>query len=101
MRTRLTRTVLVAGVLGAVTALGPQPAGAEHSHFIVQPEHGNHAATCRYIAHGQTSKAADEPGGHAFHEHVHVGRPGGDDRGTDFDKESNAGLYDCDFVNAP
>lgn len=101
MKKRIARVVLVAAVLGGVATIAPQPAGAEHSHFIYQPAHGNHEATCRYIAAGQTAKAADDPGGHAFHAHVHTGQPGSDDHGTDFDKETNAALYDCRFVNTP
>lgn len=84
-----------------VLGLSAAPAAADHAHFIYQPGHGNHPATCRYIAAGQTQKAAAEPGGHAFHEHVHTGRPGSDDRGTDFDKESNYANYVCDWVNTP
>jgi hypothetical protein len=44
---------------------------------------------------------ATDPGGHAFHDHVHIGQPGSDTTGTDFDKSSNAGLYVCEFVNEP
>jgi hypothetical protein len=94
--------MFLAGViLAGATTLTPSPAGADHSHFIYQPAHGNHPATCRYIANGQTSKAMDDPGGHAFHENVHTGRPGSDDKGTDFDKYDNRGNYDCEFVNSP
>lgn len=97
-RTRI-RLAVATGAVIAATALGVQPAGADHRHFIFQPEHGSHAATCRYVAAGQTAKALDDPGGHAFHANVHTGRPGADAKGTDFDKEDNAGNYDCDFVN--
>ncbi len=99
------RRLLIA-IATAVTALGLSagPAAADHAHFIYQPAHGNHPATCRYIAAGQTAKAPGEPGGHAFHDHVHTGRPGSDDHGTDFDKESNANAStydDCMWVNSP
>lgn len=43
----------------------------------------------RYIAEGQTSKQADDSGGHKFHDNVHNGQPGTDDHGTDFDKSVN------------
>jgi len=85
----------------AVFALSGGMARADHDHFIYQPEQGNHPATCRYISAGQTEKLATDPGGHAFHDHVHIGQPGSDTNGTDFDKSSNAGLYVCEFVNEP
>ena len=56
--------VLVALVLAA-------PAGAEHKHWIATP------AGCKEdVAKGQTRKSEDHPGGHKFHENVHIGRPG-------------------------
>lgn len=96
-----TRAAVVAAAAVTTLGLAAGPAAADHAHFIFQPAHGEHPATCRYIAAGQTQKAADDPGGHAFHEHVHTGRPGTDNRGTDFDKASNAGNYDCVWVNSP
>lgn len=104
MRHSIRRSVFA--VASAVTALGLSagPAAASHAHFIYQPAHGNHPETCRYIAAGQTEKAPDEPGGHAFHVNVHTGQPGADEHGTDFDKESNADepQYDnCVWVNMP
>ena len=94
---------LVFGIATVVAGLGLSagPATASHSHFVYQPAHGNHPATCRYIAGGQTEKAPDEPGGHAFHNNVHTGQPGSDDHGTDFDKEINAANYECVWVNTP
>lgn len=89
-----------AAVIGAVT-ISAGPAAADHAHFIYQPAHGNHPATCRYLAAGQTDKAADAPGGHALHTHVHTGQPGTDAHGTAFDKASNAANYDCVWVNTP
>lgn len=101
-----TRQIMIGvATTAAVMSLGVGVANADHSHFIYQPAHGNHGATCRYIAAGQTSKAETDPGGHSFHAHVHTGRPGSDDKGTDFDKESNAAAYveegKCVFVNTP
>ena len=90
-----TAAVIGAGMISA------GPAAADHAHFIYQPANGNHPATCRYLAAGQTEKAADDPGGHAFHAHVHTGQPGSDAHGTDFDRETNAANYDCVWVNTP
>lgn len=101
MRTSARRGILATIAAAAGLSLGAAPAAADHAHFIYQPGNGNHAATCRYIAAGQTDKAADEPGGHAFHEHVHTGQPGSDEHGTDFDKAANAGNYDCVWVDSP
>lgn len=98
MRVAATACSVLAGI--AALSLG-SVAHAEHDHFVYQPAHGGHSATCRYIADGQTSKAPEEPGGHQFHTHVHLGQPGADTHGTDFDREVNAGNYDCVFVNAP
>jgi hypothetical protein len=107
---RLTRPRLAIASLTVAAAIGLSAgtAAADHAHFIVQPEHGAHPATCRYIAQGQTSKQGSLPGdttdqgGHSFHDHVHTGQPGTDAHGTDFDKSANAGDYgDCDFVNQP
>jgi hypothetical protein len=97
---------LAFAIAAALAGLGLSagPATASHAHFIHQPAHGNHAETCRYIAAGQTEKAPDEPGGHAFHQKVHTGQPGSDDHGTDFDKQDNAGseaYEDCVWVNTP
>jgi len=101
MSKRLLRLAIAATSVVGALAFSPQTAGAEHGHFVYQPANGSHPATCRYIATGQTDKAPTDPGGHAFHDHVHTGRPGSDDNGTDFDKASNAANYDCEFVNSP
>lgn len=99
MRLSKRKGAVAVATVAAVMSLGLGTADASHEHFIYQPEHGNHPATCRWIADGQTSKAPGEPGGHAFHNHVHTGQPGVDDRGTDFDKAGNEGNYDCVWVN--
>lgn len=101
MRTSTRKTAFAIAAVVAGLGIGAGPAAASHSHFIYQPANGDHPATCRYVAAGQTDKEVDEPGGHAFHDHVHTGQPGSDDHGTDFDKESNAGNYDCVWVNTP
>ncbi len=93
MSIRIRRAALGTVVAASVLALGTgSSAHASHAHFIYQPANGNHPATCRYIAEGQTSKTFDEPGGHKFHEHVHTGTPGTDGNGTSFDKAGNAAL---------
>ena len=90
------KKILTAGIIVAAVSIGgTAPALADHGHFVVR-EDRNGETQCRYIAEGQTSKGADDPGGHAFHEHVHTGQPGSDDHGTDFDKSDNEGR--CDTV---
>lgn len=80
----LTAGALAAGVLLASADI----VGAEHGHYVIREDRDGQTH-CRYIADGQTSKDADDPGGHAFHDHVHTGQPGSDDHGTDFDKSAN------------
>ena len=88
----LTGAVLAAGVL--ISSAGV--ASAEHGHFVIREDREGRTH-CRYIADGQTSKAADDPGGHALHDNVHTGQPGNDDHGTDFDKSTNEAER-CDTV---
>ncbi|MFP5321001.1 MAG: hypothetical protein ACLGIC_04055 [Acidimicrobiia bacterium] len=90
----LAAAALAAGALAAAAA----PASAHHGHFIIKDRDG--VAHCRYIAEGQTSKAADDPGGHKFHDNVHLGQPGVDEQGTDFDKASME-RDRCDVVHEP
>lgn len=47
------------------------PAFAAHQHYIETP-----GTTVCDIANGQTSKEGDAPGGHVFHDKVHIGQPG-------------------------
>lgn len=82
------KSLAAAVIAGGIFAASAGVAGADHGHFVVREDRDGHRH-CRYIAHGQTSKEADEPGGHKFHDNVHTGRPGSDDRGTDFDKSAN------------
>jgi hypothetical protein len=67
------KVVKTAVIAGAV-ALGIGFAGptlAAHEHWLQTP------GTCvDDIAQGQTSKDPSEPGGHQFHEQVHLGQPG-------------------------
>ncbi len=60
--------LLVTVVMVAMTAL---PAFANHEHFLTTP-----GTTVQDIASGQTEKCSSAPGGHKFHENVHVGKPG-------------------------
>lgn len=67
------RTVLlftVAAVMAAMLVFAG-PAFADHAHYLVTP-----GTTVEDIASGQTEKCASEPGGHKFHENMHVGQPG-------------------------
>jgi hypothetical protein len=65
MRTRTRALTLVAAAAGmlATTTL---PAAASHAHYIVTP-----GGCVEDVASGQTSKGADEPAGHVFHDKVH------------------------------
>ncbi len=61
------RRTLVSTITGACLVLGASPAAAHHEHHVVTP------GTCvTDVASGQTSKHADEPGGHVFHTRVHM-----------------------------
>ncbi len=75
---RVLRSIVV-----GLTALGlAAPAAADHPHWIAGP------AGCKEdVAQGQTRKGEDEPGGHKFHENVHLGQPGKE--GGAFDNENN------------
>ena len=67
------RTVLlftVVAVMAATMALAG-PAFADHEHYLVTP-----GITVEDIGSGQTEKCSDEPGGHKFHENMHVGQAG-------------------------
>lgn len=88
----LTAGALASGLLLASTGV----AGAEHGHYVIRQDRDGQTH-CRYIADGQTSKRADDPGGHKFHDNVHNGQPGTDEHGTDFDKSENEGDR-CDTV---
>lgn len=88
----LAAAALAAGTLAAAAA----PASAEHGHFVMRTDR-NGETHCRYIAQGQTSKQAGDPGGHQFHDNVHTGQPGSDEHGTDFDKSEHEDER-CDHV---
>jgi hypothetical protein len=70
---------------------------ASHGHYVVR-EDRNGETHCRYIAEGQTSKQEGDGGHHRFHDNVHSGQPGSDDRGTDFDRDTNEKTR-CDNVS--
>jgi hypothetical protein len=44
---------------------------ADHDHNLITP-----GKTVVDVADGQTEKCATDPGGHQFHENVHIGVPG-------------------------
>jgi hypothetical protein len=44
---------------------------ANHDHDLITP-----GTVVVDIADGQTEKCASDPGGHKFHENVHLGQPG-------------------------
>lgn len=83
IRKTLTAAALVAGL----TAGAAGPALAEHGHFVIREDRDGQTH-CRYIAQGQTAKDPEQgdPGAHKFHHNVHLGAPGSDEHGTDFDK---------------
>ena len=67
------RTILlgtVALVVAAMMALAG-PAFADHDHNLTTP-----GTTVVDIANGQTEKCAGDPGGHKWHENVHIGQAG-------------------------
>jgi hypothetical protein len=67
---RVIMLVTVAVVMAVMMALAG-PAFANHDHNLYTP-----GTTVVDVANGQTEKCASEPGGHKFHENVHVGQPG-------------------------
>ncbi len=67
------RTILLgtlALVVAAMMALAG-PAFANHDHNLTTP-----GTTVVDIANGQTEKCASDPGGHKWHENVHIGQAG-------------------------
>ncbi len=67
---RIMLLVTVAVVMAVMMALAG-PAFANHDHNLYTP-----GTTVVDVANGQTEKCASEPGGHQFHENVHVGQAG-------------------------
>jgi hypothetical protein len=99
MRTIRMKSFVFAGAVVGVIGLTAGPAGATHAHYVVR-EDRNAETNCQYVASGQTEKSPDEGGGHRFHENVHLGQPGSDEKGTDVDKEEVEGDR-CDNVYTP
>jgi hypothetical protein len=89
------RKKLVVGVAtGAVSVIGlGGPAFADHAHFVVKTHPKSGEKTCQYVAAGRSEPAANHP----LHNNVHMGQPGSDDHGNDFDKEANESAR-CDNV---
>jgi len=92
------KTIIAAAIAAGTLAVAAGPASADHGHFVLREDRDG-TTQCRYIAHGQTSKESSEPGGHEFHDNVHLGPPGADEHGTDIDKAANEGR--CDTVSEP
>lgn len=67
---RIVLLFTVAAVMAAMLALAG-PALADHAHYLATP-----GTTVEDIGRGQTEKCSTGPGGHKFHENVHVGQPG-------------------------
>lgn len=91
------KTLAAAAVAVGLTAGTAGPALAAHDHFVLREDRDGQTH-CRYIAQGQTESdpRTGDPGAHSFHDHVHLGRPGSDEHGTDFDKSANEDR--CDTV---
>lgn len=83
MKKMLLAALVAAGVFTGSVGV----ASASHPHFV-QREDRDGTRHCTYIAEGQTSKEHDEPGGGKFHENVHKGQPGTDDKGTGFGRDT-------------
>lgn len=69
-RTLRRRALTIAGVALTTTMVGG-PAMAGHVHYVLTPN-----GDCHVVASGQTSIAEDDPGGHKFHDNVHLGATG-------------------------
>jgi hypothetical protein len=66
MRALLLALLVVAALLAAAPG-----ALADHDHDLITP-----GTTVEDVGDGQTEKCAADPGGHRFHENVHLGTPG-------------------------
>jgi hypothetical protein len=86
---------LVVGVAtGAVSVIGVGgTAFADHAHFVVITHPQSGETTCQYVAAGRSEPAANHP----LHNNVHMGQPGSDAHGSDFDKVANETAR-CDNV---
>ena len=97
---RISKATGVAGVLTAIVLGTAGAAFAGHAHFVIREDRSG-TTYCQYVASGQTSISDPSHGGyHRFHENVHVGKPGSDTHGNDFDKASNEAAR-CDIVYWP
>lgn len=85
---KLTKALTAGALAGGLLLASTGVASADHGHYVIREDRDGQTH-CHYIAEGQTSKQADDPGGHKFHDNVHSGQPGTDDHGTDFDKSAN------------
>lgn len=55
----------------ALIGLSGGPTSANHDHNLITP-----GTTVIDLGNGQTEKCSTDPGGHMFHENVHLGVPG-------------------------
>ena len=66
------KRVLIGVAAGVIAVAGfSGSALADHDHDLITP-----GTVVVDIANGQTEKCASDPGGHQFHNHVHIGAPG-------------------------
>ena len=65
------RYIGLATLTVALTLGGGAVAMANHDHNLITP-----GTTVVDIANGQTEKCSTDPGGHKFHDNVHLGTPG-------------------------
>ena len=90
----LRRKILAGVATAAVGVIGMAgTAGADHAHFVVITDPNTGDTTCQYVAAGRSEPAP----GHPLHHRVHLGTPGSDTHGTDFDKSANESGR-CDSV---
>ena len=68
---RVLRMALALVVIAALLLTAAPAALADHAHNLITP-----GTTVVDLAGGQTEKCAAAPGGHQFHENVHLGTPG-------------------------
>lgn len=94
------KRLFIGALTGAAAfAMSVAPASAGHEHFVIIDNPADGTRTCQYIGSGQTSISGTGHGGyHRIHDNVHIGQPGTDDNGTDFDKDANLPAHDCDVI---
>lgn len=89
----LRKRLFVVTAAAAVLLTMGGTAFADHAHFVVITDPRSGETTCQYLANGESEPAPNHP----LHNNVHLGQPGSDDHGTDFDKDANEAAR-CDNV---